>query len=160
MFNFRVIITAESPIAENIQQMFLDDLLTSYQKMEVSFSKELYLFYKSFEFRSLWDVSDRLANFERSASRSGQEQLQGVVQLNNAIQAIDKLENQGRQCFTKFPYTTNVHKWSFNNVKHAEVCTSIWMLCAFVFNFHYDIGIKLQNYPKLPKFAKLIFVAL
>lgn len=101
--------------------MFLDDLLTSYQEMESTFSHYLYLFYKSFEFRSLWDVSDRLAGFERTASQAGTGVLQGVVQLNNALQAMDNLETRGRQCFTRFSHSTAQHKWSFNNVANVGV---------------------------------------
>ena len=50
------IIFLDSPIAESIQQTFLDDLLTSYGQMETSFAEHLYHFYKGFEFRSLWNV--------------------------------------------------------------------------------------------------------
>lgn len=104
--------------------MFLDDLLTSYQQMETSFSKYLYQFYKGFEFRSLWNVSGTLANFQRRASTAAQGtgQLQGVLELTNALQEIDDIQNRGRQCFTKFRYSTSTHKWSFDNEKDAAVC--------------------------------------
>ncbi|KAJ7388773.1 hypothetical protein OS493_035739 [Desmophyllum pertusum] len=39
-----------SPIADNIKQIFLDNLLTTYEEMETTFAKKLYQFYKSFEF--------------------------------------------------------------------------------------------------------------
>ena len=114
----------DAPIAESIQQLFLDDLLTSYQQMETSYTKHLYQFYKGFEFRSLWDVEDRLTNFQRTASEAahGNGQLQGVVQLTNAVQEIDRIQLQGQQCFTRNPYTTDTVKWSFDNVTHAAVC--------------------------------------
>ncbi|XP_020909806.2 uncharacterized protein LOC110247689 [Exaiptasia diaphana] len=110
----------DSPLEDRVQQMFLDNLLTSYQKMEASFSKNLYLFYKSFEFRSLWDETQRLASFERTASEAaaGNGQLQGVVHLNNALQELDDLDSKGRQCFTRFVFTDNVHKWQFDSINN------------------------------------------
>lgn len=113
----------DSPIADNIKQMFLDDLLTSYQTIESSFTKKLYQMYKSFEFRSLWDVSDTLNGYQRTASEAapGTGQLQGVIQLNNALQKLDEIESKGRQCFTKFTYNTNVHRWQLNNTEYPKV---------------------------------------
>ncbi|XP_028517529.1 uncharacterized protein LOC110247684, partial [Exaiptasia diaphana] len=113
----------DSPLEDQVQQMFLDNLLTSYQKMEASFSKNLYLFYKSFEFRTLWDETQRLASFERTASEAaaGNGQLQGVVQLNNALQEIDDLESRSRKCFTKFEDIDRIHKWEFNNENHTAL---------------------------------------
>jgi len=113
----------ESPIAENIQQMLLDDLLTSYQQMEISFSNHLYQFYKGFEFRSLWNVSGTLANFQRRASTAshGTGQLQGVLELTRALQEIDDIEIRGQECFTRFRYTTSTHKWSFDDEEDAAV---------------------------------------
>ena len=123
---------SDSPIADNIQQMFLDDLLTCYQQMETSFTKHLYMFYKGFEFRSLWDVDDRLTNFQRTATEAapGTGQLQGVLQLNNALNEIDTIQSQGQQCFTRFRYSTNVNKWSFDTVQHEAVCK-----CMHAYNF-------------------------
>ncbi|KAL9982961.1 hypothetical protein ACROYT_G005076 [Oculina patagonica] len=115
--------TGDSPIADNIQQMFFDDLLTSYGQMETSFTKHLYQFYKGFEFRSLWDVGEKLVQFERTATEaaSGTRSLQGVLQLTKALEEVEGLENKGRRCFTKFRYSTNIHKWSFDNVKDAAM---------------------------------------
>ncbi len=105
--------------------MFFDDLLTSYGQMETSFTKHLYQFYKGFEFRSLWDVGEKLVQFERTATEaaSGTRSLQGVLQLTKALEEVEGLENKGRRCFTKFRYSTNIHKWSFDNVKDAAVST-------------------------------------
>jgi len=79
--------TGESPIADSIQQTFLDDLLSSYGVIETSFTKHLYHLYKGFEFRSLWDVSTNLVHFERTASEAapGTGMLQGALQLNMAL---------------------------------------------------------------------------
>lgn len=103
--------------------MFLDDLLTTYQQMEASFTQNLYQFYKGFEFRSLWNVGDTLVNYQRRASEAarGTDQLRGVLELTNALQEIDSIESKGRKCFTKFKYSTNTHKWSFNSVDDAMV---------------------------------------
>ncbi|KAJ7328567.1 hypothetical protein OS493_024484 [Desmophyllum pertusum] len=104
-----------SPIAENIQQMFLDDLLTAHQQLETSFTKHLYQFYKGFEFRSLWNVDEKLAEFQRRASVAarGTGKIKGVRELTKALQQIDIIQNKGRHCFTKFRHATNTHKWSF-----------------------------------------------
>ncbi|KAL9982967.1 hypothetical protein ACROYT_G005082 [Oculina patagonica] len=113
--------TGDAPIADNIQQTFLDDLLTSYGTMETSFTKHLLQFYKGFEFRTLWNVDDTLAQFERTAAEAaaGTGSLQGVLQLTKALEEIESLESKGRKCFTKFRYSTNTHKWSFDNTKNA-----------------------------------------
>lgn len=120
----------ESPIADSIQQTFLDDLLSSYGVIETSFTKHLYHLYKGFEFRSLWDVSSNLVHFERTASEAapGTGMLQGALQLNMALQKVDSLTNKGRQCFTRFRHTTNTHKWSFNNVSDAAVSRSFVLM--------------------------------
>ena len=125
----------EAPIAESIQLFFLDDLLTSYQQMETSYTKHLYQFYKGFEFRSLWDVEDRLTNFQRTASEAahGTGQLQGVVQLTNAVQEIDRIQLQAQQCFTRNPYSTNTVKWSFDNVEHAAVCMDAFFSAVILY---------------------------
>ena len=130
--NFFFCIILESPIADNIQQMFLDDLLTSYQLMENSLSKHLYQFYKAFEFSSLWNVDGTLADFQRRASEAavGTGQLQGVLKLTRALQEIDSIQDKRRQCFTKFRHSTNIHKWSFDSVTHAAVCKCMHV-CIF-----------------------------
>lgn len=112
-----------SPIADTTQQMFLDDLLTSYQQIEGRFAKQLYRFYKGFEFRSLWNVGEKLSEFQQRAveAAKGTGKLQGVLELTKALQEINKIENKGRQCFTKFRHTVNINKWSFDNVKDAVV---------------------------------------
>ena len=103
--------------------MFLDDLLTSYQQIETSFAKYLYKFYKGFEFRSLWNVTNKLTEFQRLASEaaSGTGKLQGVLELTKALQEIDDIESKARECFTKFRYSTNTHKWSFDSVNDKVV---------------------------------------
>ncbi|XP_078358139.1 uncharacterized protein LOC144642907 isoform X2 [Oculina patagonica] len=113
--------TAGSPIAESIQQTFLDDLLTSYGQMETSFAKNLYLLYKGFEFRTLWNVIESLAQFERTASEAapGTGSLQGVLQLTNALQSVNNLQNDAQQCFTHFPFTSGTHRFSFDSVQDA-----------------------------------------
>ncbi|XP_078358122.1 uncharacterized protein LOC144642894 isoform X1 [Oculina patagonica] len=115
--------TGDSPIAYNIQQTFLDDLLTSYGQMETSFTEHLYQFYKGFEFRTLWNVDEKLVKFERTAieAAQGTGSLQGVFQLTKALEKIESLENEGQKCFTKFRYSTNTHKWSFDNIKNAAM---------------------------------------
>lgn len=114
----------DSPIAESIQQMFLDDLLKSYQQMETGFAKYLYQFYKSFEFRSLWNVEDKLAEYQQHASSAadGSGRLRGILELTKALQEINDIEHEGRECFTKFHYSTDLHKWTFDSVEDGAVC--------------------------------------
>ncbi|XP_078356917.1 uncharacterized protein LOC144641766 isoform X1 [Oculina patagonica] len=108
-----------SQIEDTVKQMLLDDLLTSYQEIETGFAEQLYQLYKSFEFRSLWNVNDRLTAFQRRASEAakGTGKLQGVVELTKAMQELDKIESKGQDCFTRMHYSTDTHKWHFDNVK-------------------------------------------
>lgn len=105
--------------------MFLDNLLTSYGEMETSFAKHLYQFYKAFEFRTLWDVADKLLIFERTTRETAEQtkSLQGVLQLTKAFEDVEALQTKARRCFTKFRYSTDIHKWSFDNIKNAAVST-------------------------------------
>ncbi|CAH3128101.1 unnamed protein product [Pocillopora meandrina] len=109
--------SGDSPIAESTQQMFLDDLLTSYQQIETGFAQQLYQLYKGFEFRSLWIVQEKLAEFERQAvsAAQGTGNLQGVLELTKALQGIDDIENRGQRCFTRFRHTITTHKWTFDS---------------------------------------------
>ena len=106
-----------------MQQTFLDDLLTSNRHMEDSFAIQLMETFEAFEFRTLWNVQDKLFNFERTASETakGTGKLEGVLQLTKSLEKLQELESKGRQCFTKFRYTTSTDKWSFDNVKDAAV---------------------------------------
>ena len=115
---------SDSPIAESTQQMFLDDLLTSYQQIETGFAQQLYQLYKGFEFRSLWIVQEKLAEFERRAvlAAQGTGNLRGVLELTKALQEIDDIENKGQRCFTKFRHTITTHKWTFDSAKDNVVC--------------------------------------
>ena len=115
---------SDSPIAESTQQMFLDGLLTSYQHIETGFAQQLYQLYKGFEFRSLWVVQEKLAEFERRAvlAAQGTGNLKGVLELTKALQEIDNIENKGQRCFTKFRHTVTTHKWTFDSAKDNVVC--------------------------------------
>ena len=104
--------------------MFLDGLLTSYQQIETGFAQQLYQLYKGFEFRSLWVVQEKLAEFERRAvlAAQGTGNLQGVLELTKALQEIDDIENKGQRCFTKFRHTIAMCKWTFDSAKDNVVC--------------------------------------
>ncbi|XP_078357256.1 uncharacterized protein LOC144642139 [Oculina patagonica] len=116
-----------SQIEDTVKQMLLDDLLTSYQEIETGFADSLYQLYKSFEFRSLWDESDKLAAFQRRASEAakGTGKLEGIVELTNAMLEVDKLESKAQDCFSRMHYSTNTHKWSFDNVKDKVMFSEI-----------------------------------
>ena len=87
-------------IARRTQQMFLDDLLTSYQQIQTSFAKQLYKLYKGFEFRSLWNVDDQLSKHQRRAVEAarGTGKLLGVAELSNALKEINQIQNKARKC--------------------------------------------------------------
>lgn len=109
--------------------MFLDDLLTSYQEIETRFARSLYQLYKSFEFRTLWDVGKRLSKFQRRAvsAAKGTGRLHGVLELTNALNQITNLENKLRRCNTKFPHDVSTETWSFDNVNNKVVRKQILM---------------------------------
>ena len=113
----------DAPIAENIQQNFLDDLLQTYRQMEIRFAKKLYNYYKSFEFQSLWDVEERIAEYQKLASRATDStgKLQGVAELEKAIATIDELESSAQNCYTSYRVETDIHKWSFDSFKDGTV---------------------------------------
>lgn len=79
--------------------MFLDDLLTSYQQIQTRFAKQLYQLYKGFEFRSVWNVDDRLSKYQRRAVEvaKGTGKLLGVFELTNALKEINEIQNKGRE---------------------------------------------------------------
>lgn len=114
--------------------MFLDDLLTSYQQIESRFGQNLYHFYKSLEFRLLWDVRDRLAGFQRLAveSAKGNGNLQGVVELTNAMEEIDTIHSKALRCFSRMHYAVDTRKWSFDIIKDKVVRHEILLLCLFL----------------------------
>ena len=117
--------SSDSPIAQNVRQMFLDDLLASYEHMETAFAKHLYELYKAFEFDTLWDVSGTITTYDRqaSAAAAGTGKLGGVLELTKAIQAIDGIEFKAKRCFTKMVPALNSHKWTFDNVNDQMVST-------------------------------------
>lgn len=111
------------PVADSIQQTFLDNLLTFYEGLEISFAKQLYKAYKGFEFRSLWDVSDKMESFQRQAvnAAKGTGRLNGVLNLKKALREIEKIENEARRCFTSKHHKTWIRKWPFDSVNHVAV---------------------------------------
>jgi len=91
--------------------------------MEDSFAIQLLETLKAFEFRTLWNVQDKVFKFERTASETakGTGKLEGVLQLTKSLEKLEELESKTGQCFTKFRYTTSTDKWSFDNVKDAAM---------------------------------------
>ena len=79
-------------ICEKIQQTFPDNLLTPYEKMETSFAKQLFKAYKGFEFRSLWNVGEKMESFQHRAvnDTKGTGGLDGVLNLKKALYEIEK----------------------------------------------------------------------
>ncbi|KAJ7375658.1 hypothetical protein OS493_039784, partial [Desmophyllum pertusum] len=88
----------DSPIANDIQQTFLDDLLESYRQMETRFARKLYKFYKAFEFQSLWNLDSKMAQYQQLASSAaeGTGRLRAVLELTKALQDINDIESKAR----------------------------------------------------------------
>jgi len=83
----------EQPDAElstQIQQNFIDYLLSTYRTLERSFLRNMYELHKAFMFRTLWEGNNPLENFQRVASESalGTGRLNGVVQLTDVLTSI------------------------------------------------------------------------
>ncbi|XP_073238029.1 uncharacterized protein [Porites lutea] len=115
--------TKGAPITKELQQMFMDNLLSSYRELERSFMKKVYELYKAFKFRTLWEGNNPLASFRRVASESakGTGRLNGVVQLTGVLRKFQTLKDKANKCFTFNKYTTDIHRWSFNNVKDKKM---------------------------------------
>ena len=117
---------SDTPIADSIRQEFLDNLLNIYEELETSFSRQLYLFYKGFEFRSLWNMDEKMARFQRRAATlaKGTGYLQGVNSLTRALLEIANIEMAARSCFTSKKPKIGIYKWSFDKTKDPTVCVS------------------------------------
>ena len=91
--------------------------------METRFAKKLYSYYKSFEFQSLWDVEEKIAEYQRLASSATDTagKLQGVAELQKAIAKIDELESSAQNCYTSYRVETDIHRWSFDSSKDGTV---------------------------------------
>ena len=83
----------------------------------------LYRLYKAFAFRTLWEQNSPLASFQRLASESalGTGRLNGAVELTKELQKMTNLKNKAIACFNSYHYTTDIHKWSFDKIKHKAV---------------------------------------
>ncbi|KAJ7391108.1 hypothetical protein OS493_020133 [Desmophyllum pertusum] len=99
----------DSPIANDIQQTFLDDLLESYRQMETRFARKLYKFYKAFEFQSLWNLIDsKMAQYQQPASSAaeGTEGFEQFLELTKALQDINDIESKGTDSLFSPSFTT------------------------------------------------------
>ena len=86
--------------------------------------KKIYQFYKAIEFRTLWVGNNPLTSFRRVASESatGTKTLVGVIELTKALTKVYQLKDKAVDCFSRHLFTTNVQKWSFDEVKNKGVC--------------------------------------
>ncbi|XP_027042405.1 uncharacterized protein LOC113670461 [Pocillopora damicornis] len=118
----------DTPIADSIRQEFLDNLLNIYEELETSFSRQLYLFYKGFEFRSLWNMDEKMARFQRRAATlaKGTGYLQGVNSLNRALLEITNIEMAARSCFTSKKPKIGIYKWSFDKMKDPTMFKELY----------------------------------
>ena len=112
-----------APITKKLQQTFLENLLSTYRELERSFMKKIYELHKAFAFRTLWQGYNPLASFRRVASESarGTGRLNGVVQLTGVLRRTQELKDKANKCFTHNTYTTDIYKWSFDNVNDKRV---------------------------------------
>ena len=112
-----------APISTTLRQTFTENLLSTYEELERSFMEKIYQFYKAIEFRTLWLGNNPLTSFRRVASESAMETktLVGVVELTKALDKVSQLKDKAVDCFSKDPFTTNLIKWSFDNVTNKVV---------------------------------------
>ena len=84
--------------------------------------RNVYELHKAFQFRSLWEGNNPLSSFQRVASESarGTGRLSGAVQLTRVLQKTKEIQDKAMLCFTNNIYTTDIQKWSFDNVKDKE----------------------------------------
>ena len=97
----------------------MENLLSVYREMESSFMKKVYELYKALQFRTLWDIPDPLEDFQRAQFIGGQ--LNGVIQLTDELQKIQRLEVKAVKCYTNNIYTTAMQRWSFDTQTHPAV---------------------------------------
>ena len=85
--------------------------------------KHLYELHKAFAFRTLWEENNPLASFQQMATESarGTGRLNGAVQLTGELQKAKEIKYKAVMCFTNNVYATDIHKWSFDNVKDKAV---------------------------------------
>lgn len=90
--------------------------------------RNLYELHKAFAFRTLWEGNNQLASFRRVASEGarGTGRLNGVVQLTGVLRQTKELKDKANRCFTYNKYTTDIHKWSFDDVKDKGVSLHGW----------------------------------
>ncbi|XP_078345067.1 uncharacterized protein LOC144630573 [Oculina patagonica] len=102
--------------ATNLQQTFLENLLSTYRELERSFMRNTYELHKAFEFRTLWQRSNPLRSFQRVASESarGTGRLSGVVKLTGVLQQIRNDETKAVTCFTTNSYSPSIKRWRFS----------------------------------------------
>ena len=83
----------------------------------------IYEQHKAFAFRTLWEGNNPLASFRRVASESalGTGRLNGVIQLTDVLQRSKQIRDKAVKCFTFNIYTSDIKKWSFDNVKDKPV---------------------------------------
>ena len=110
-------------ITNKLRETFTENLLSAYEELERSFTKKIYEFYKAIEFRTLWEGNNPLKSFQRVASESakGTKILVGVAQLTKALQMVNDLKDKAVDCFSRHIYTTNLQKWTFDNIKNKQV---------------------------------------
>lgn len=116
-----------TPITKDLQLRFMENLLSTYREMERTFMESVYELYKAFKFRTLWEGENPLAEFQRVASESarGTGRLNGMIQLTEVLQNMEKLEITAVKCFTDNIYADDVKKWSFDKNKHQEIFKGI-----------------------------------
>ena len=110
-------------ITNKLRETFTENLLSTYEELERSFTKKIYEFYKAIEFRTLWEGNNPLGSFKRVASESAKEikTLVGVAELTKALTKVNDLKDKAVDCFSRHVYTTNLQKWTFDNVNNKWV---------------------------------------
>ena len=113
-------------------QTFTENLLSTYEELERSFMTKIYQFYKAIEFRTLWEGNNPLTSFQRVASESarGTKTLVGVTELTKALTKVYRLKDKAVDCFSRHIFTTNLEKWSFDEVNNKGVSFCFPKFCV------------------------------
>ena len=110
-------------ITNKLREAFPENLVGTYEELERSFTRKIYEFYKAIEFRTLWEGNNPLGSFKRVASEIAKEikTLVGVAELTKALTKVNNLKDKAVDCFSRHIYTTNLQKWTFDNVDNKWV---------------------------------------
>ena len=81
------------------------------------------------------------------ASESAKEikTLVGVAELTKALTKVNDLKDKAVDCFSRHTYTTNLQKWTFDNVNNKWVSSRFIFFVFLQFPFSYTILLEFHS---------------